>query len=77
MCEFSLPYIYITLIYLQKAALKQAKGAISETPIGYWNNSMAQGMMSLQQEMEAFGERMPERSRRSSNDESETSPHQG
>lgn len=30
---------------------------------------MADGMMSLHQEMEAFGERMPEKSRRSDNDD--------
>lgn len=52
--------------------MKQAAGAMSDAPIGYWSNSMADGMLSLQQEMEAFGERMPERSRRSSHDDNET-----
>ncbi|KAL5007856.1 hypothetical protein ScPMuIL_016662 [Solemya velum] len=30
-------------------------------PIGEWNNDMARGMMTLEQECEAFGERMPEK----------------
>ena len=29
------------------------------TDIGEWSNDMAQGMMTLEEEMEAFGERMP------------------
>ena len=28
--------------------------------IGDWNNDLAKGMMSIEQEMEAFGEKMPE-----------------
>lgn len=28
--------------------------------VGEWNNDMAKGMMSIPQEMEAFGEKMPE-----------------
>lgn len=38
----------------------------NKDPIGHWSNDMAAGMMSLHQEMEAFGEKMPEKPRRSS-----------
>lgn len=51
---------------------------MNEEPIGYWSNDMADGMMSLQQEMEAFGERMPaSRSRRSSSGNEDDTPRQG
>lgn len=49
---------------------------MNNEPIGYWSNDMAAGMMSLQQEMEAFGERMPERSRRQSDGSGGGSPRQ-
>lgn len=51
---------------VQKAALEKARGLKKKNPIGHWSNDMAAGMMSLHQEMEAFGEKMPDKSRRSS-----------
>jgi len=42
--------------------LDKSRSSINDEPIGYWSNEMADGMISLHQEMEAFGEKMPEKS---------------
>jgi len=44
----------------QKEAAEKQRLWNSELTIDEWSNSMADGMMSLQQEVEAFGETMPD-----------------
>ena len=49
-----------TLSLTQKEAAYREKLWSKELKIDDWSNSMADGMMSLQQEIEAFAEEMPE-----------------
>jgi len=39
--------------------------------VGHWSNDLASGMMTLEQEMAAFGEKMPEPRYRNSDKENE------
>ena len=62
--EFCYPFNVRGLLHfgLQKldAWRRAHPGADGLNDIGMWDNSMADGMMTIQQEMEAFGEKMPE-----------------
>ena len=45
---------------IQKEAAEKQRLWNSDLKIDEWSNCMADGMMSLQQEVEAFGETMPD-----------------
>ena len=44
----------------QKAAVQERRVGDVFSPVDHWSNDMASGMMTIEQEMAAFGETMPE-----------------